>query len=113
MINLDGNFSLPDSLKIINQCPLCQGSAKKIEARLLNESSQGQKIFFHCRQCQGSIIALFMMSGNGVTSYGLVTDLNFDDVLKFQQAESIAIDDVIFAHKSLNSGNFLAKINQS
>ena len=113
MFDFDGQFSLPENLKIINHCPLCNSSTKKLEARLLNESADRQTVYLHCAECSGSIIAHFMMSGAGITSYGLVTDLSFDDVVKFKKQVPVELDDVIRTHENLKSAHFLGKISRS
>jgi len=110
MINFDSQFSLPENLKIISRCPLCGSSGKKLEARLLGEGIDRQVVHLHCAECLGSVIALFMMSGLGITSYGLVTDLSFEDVVKFDRSEEVSLDDVIRTHENLKSSHFLRKI---
>lgn len=112
MFNFDGQFSLPESQRIINRCPLCGGSASRLEARLLGQTPERQTVHVHCHECAGSIIAYFMMSGMGMTSYGLVTDLSFDDFIKFNHGSSIELDDVIRAHENLKSPYFLGKIKR-
>jgi len=111
MFNIDGQFSLPENQKILTRCPLCNGPAKKLESRLLDDSGERQTVHLHCRECNGSIIALFMASSIGVTSYGLVTDLSFEDVVKFKQSVAIELDDVIRAHENLRSPHFLSHFN--
>jgi len=111
MFNLDGQFSLPENQKIINRCPLCNGSAKKLESRLLDDSGERQTVHLHCRECNGSIIALFLASSLGITSYGLVTDLSFDDVVKFKESGQIKLDDVIRTHENLKSAHFLSNFS--
>jgi len=113
MFNFEGDFSLPEGRKVINQCPLCGSSGSQLEARLLVETGERQTVFIHCRACLGSIIAFFSIAGPGLTSYGLVTDLSFNDVLKFKERSAIELDDVIYAHENLKSPHFLAKINRS
>ncbi|NIP33104.1 hypothetical protein GWN26_13935 [Candidatus Saccharibacteria bacterium] len=112
MFNFDGQFSLPEGQRIINRCPLCGGSASRLEARLLGQTQERQTVHLHCHECAGSVIAYFVMSGMGMTSYGLVTDLSFDDFVKFKQGLAIELDDVIRAHENLKSPHFLGKIKR-
>jgi hypothetical protein len=112
MLDFDGKFSLPENLKIINHCPLCSCSTTKLEARLLGETADRQTVYLHCAECGGSIIAHFMVSGAGITSYGLVTDLSFDDLVKFKKHDPLELDDVIRVHESLKSSHFLGKIRR-
>jgi hypothetical protein len=113
MIDFDNQFSLPEDIKIIERCPLCSSSKKKLKARTLRENIDRQIVHIHCQECLGSIIAIFMVSGMGITSYGLVTDLSYDDVQKFNHLNEIDLDDVIRAYENLKMDHFLARIRHS
>ncbi|MDD4995331.1 MAG: hypothetical protein PHW53_02625 [Patescibacteria group bacterium] len=111
MFNFNSQFSLPENLKIMGNCPLCGSSTQKLEARVLRETTENQLVHLHCAACLGSVIALFMASGVGVASYGLITDLSYDDVLKFRNSDELTLDHVIRAHEEVDSPQFLAKIS--
>lgn len=62
--------------------------------------TQGQTHLLHvnCKKCQNSIIALVLVNQVGASSVGLLTDLSYDDVLRFREDREIHIDDVMATH---------------
>ena len=49
----------------------------------------------------------------GVSSVGLVTDLTYDDVLKFRASRRISVDDVLSVHEELEIGSLLTLLTHS
>lgn len=98
----DRFFNLFDeSLKIISCCPICNSRYSSIEAKILAEKNDAHLVYIKCRNCQTAILAVILANNLGVSSVGLVTDLNSDDILKFEKSKPISCDDVIEMHQSL------------
>jgi len=91
-----------ESIRIISFCPVCNNKYNPIEAKVLEEKEEAHLIHIKCRRCQSSVVALILTSSLGISSMGIVTDLNSDDVLKFKTSKSISADDVIEIHQILN-----------
>jgi hypothetical protein len=72
-----------------------------MEARVVDERDDKHLMHIRCKKCAHSILALVLTSGMGVSSMGLLTDLTFDDVLRFRDASAIEVDDVIAFHDFL------------
>lgn len=87
-----------DGLRLISFCPLCETHYKPLEARVVGERDNSHLVHITCKKCSNAIIALILVSPAGLSSIGLVTDLTFDDALKFREAESLDTDDVLEAH---------------
>ena len=100
-----------DGLRMISYCPLCEASYNPMEARILGEKEDGHLLHIRCKKCWNSILALVMVSNVGVSSVGLVTDLTFDDVVRFRQAPAeVTVDDVLSIHELLENeteGDFI------
>ena len=100
-----------DGLRLVSYCPLCESSYNPMEARVLGEKEDGHLLHIRCKKCWNSILALVLVSNVGVSSVGLVTDLTFEDVVKFRETSSdVTIDDVIQIHELLESehqGDFI------
>lgn len=77
-----------------------------MQARMIGETEGTQLLHVTCRKCQNSILALVLQNASGVSSVGLVTDLTFEDVGRFQRARSISVDDVIDLHAFLEEGGW-------
>lgn len=98
------NQSIPDTnswqkgLKIATSCPLCGHDFKKVEARVIEEQNDSRLLYFNCQKCQHAILNLVFSHQMGIGSLSLVTDLNFDEVLKFHGAKPIGVDSVLETH---------------
>lgn len=90
-----------DGLKMISFCPMCETHYHPSEAQLVGEDEDSHFLHITCRQCHNSIIALVLVSQGGISSVGLITDLSFEDVLRFRKAEAVSVDDVLDVHTLL------------
>lgn len=90
-----------DGLKLISVCPMCDTNYNPHEAQLVGEAEDSHFLHITCQKCHHSIIALVLVSQGGISSVGLVTDLSFEDVLKFRKAEAVSVDDVLDLHTLL------------
>lgn len=89
------------SPKLLSHCPLCQAVYEDASIHLLGE--QGRLRLFHltCRSCSHAVLAVILEHQNGVRSMGMVTDLEAQDVLRFQDIEPVSADDCLVAHDFL------------
>lgn len=93
-----------DSLRIVSYCPLCEAEFNPMEARVLGENGETHLLHVRCKNCGNALLALVLVTKSGVSSVGLVTDLSYDDVMKFQAGQKVSVDDVLAVHDSLESG---------
>lgn len=99
----------PESLRLVSFCPICNTHYNPLTAQILEEREDAHLVHAVCRKCGSSIVALVLTGGLGISSVGLVTDLNGQEVLKFRNVGAIQPDDVIEAHRLLHTEqNFLA-----
>lgn len=96
-----------DNPTLITHCPVCNVRYDPLEARVLEERENAHLVYIKCRQCQSAILALIMANSLGISSMGLITDLNSDDILKFKAAKPVSCDDVIEVHQFLNKEKVL------
>lgn len=92
---------------LISYCPLCEASFSAGETRVLGCRDEGQLLHIRCGNCSNAILSLVLVSPVGVSSVGLVTDLRFDEVGRFKEAETVTTDDVIEAHRLLADESLL------
>ena len=95
-----------DGLRLVSYCPLCEAEFNPMEARVLGEDGEAHLLHVRCRACSNAVLALVLVTKAGVSSIGLVTDLSYDDVVKFRQGGRVVTDDVIDVHTSLSDGTF-------
>ena len=90
-----------ESLRLVSFCPICNTHYNPLTAQILEEREDAHLVHAVCRKCDSSIVALVLTGGLGISSVGLVTDLNGQEVLKFRNVGAIHANDVIEAHQLL------------
>ncbi|MEK7665842.1 MAG: hypothetical protein AAB337_03120 [Patescibacteria group bacterium] len=100
-------------MRLISYCPLCQSEFHPMEAQLLGERGERHLVHVRCVHCHNAILALVLVTKVGVSSVGLVTDLTYDDVLKFRASRRISVDDVLSVHEELEIGSLLTLLTHS
>jgi hypothetical protein len=90
-----------EGVKLISYCPLCESSYNPESTQVLGEKEDSHLMHIRCGNCSNAILALVLVSSVGVSSVGLVTDLDYHEVNRFKSAPSISTDDVIDIHHAL------------
>src|SRR3989344_793173 len=97
-----------ESLRVVStHCPVCNSRYNPIEAKVLAEKNDAHLVHITCQQCRSAILAVVLVSGTGISSIGLVTDLTSEDVLKFRDAGALTHDDVIDLHQFITKQKVL------
>mgnify|MGYP005657166295 FL=1 len=73
---------------------------------MLGEQGQTQLLHVRCRKCMNSILALVLVNQVGASSVGLLTDLSYEDVLRFRAEKAVELDDVIDVHRWIESSGW-------
>ncbi len=90
-----------EGLKLVSFCPVCETRYHPMQARVLAGRGETQLLHVQCRKCQNSILALVQVNQAGASSVGLLTDLCYEDVVRFRTSPTVTIDDVIEIHRFL------------
>lgn len=90
-----------ESLKLISYCPLCETRYRPVSAQMLGEEEETHLLYLTCGKCGSSLLALVLVNTVGASSVGLITDLSFDDVIRFKTARRVTTNDVIAVHELL------------
>lgn len=93
------------TLKLISHCPVCGRDYKSAGKLFINESD-ARFVHFTCASCQSHFMAMVMMMPKGMSTVGMITDLNFKDIQKLYKLSPLTIDETIEGHKTLNSPDF-------
>lgn len=94
-----------DGIRIISQCPVCHTSYNPMIGKVLDESEGAHLLFIKCGKCQLSTLALVVASNFGVSSMGLITELDSNEVLKFKDHEAINAGQLLEFHQNLSNFN--------
>lgn len=102
------NFNLwNEGIKVVSRCPLCDSPYDNLDTRILGEDGETRLLHIRCQKCSNALLALILISQGAVSSVGLITDLSYEDVLRFQKGKMISTNDVIDMHTALNETQFL------
>ena len=71
--------------------------------KLLEESDNAQLIYIRCKNCHSAIVALVSINSIGISSIGLVTDLDDNEVKNFKELSEVNGDDVLSIYQALEN----------
>ncbi len=89
----------------ICRCPFCSVEYDLDGAKVIGEEDESTMVYVTCSQCQSSIIAIVAMSGLGVVSLGLVTDMSEDDTKRFLKGNSVSSNELLSIYELLETNN--------
>jgi len=81
--------------KLLTNCPMCEAPYESKSIRLLGEHGGMRTFHLTCQSCSHAVLAVIMEHPHGVSSLGMVTDLEAQDAVRFQDADMISADDVL------------------
>lgn len=107
--HVPSNSSSPieDGMRLMKECPLCQTDYEFDTIDLIEEDAGAHLVHITCTSCAGNMLAILMMSGFGMSSVGMVTDLGADDVRRLQMQAPISADDVLGLYEALHTKQVL------
>lgn len=93
------------NVRWVSACPLCGAEYLPEEARIVSEKEGAFLIHTNCKKCGSSVVATLIANQMGVSSVGLVTDLTYEDVVKFKDGAEVSTDDLLALYQALESGD--------
>ena len=99
-----------EALRFINKCPICATAYNTVEAKLFAKKGNANLIHITCGHCQSSFMAMILLLSQGLSSVGMVTDLNFADASKFYPRPSISLDEALEGYQFLHTENFINRL---
>lgn len=100
-------------LRLVSYCPVCEVRSKSMLARTLGTKGETKLMHIKCHKCQNAFLALVLVNQVGASSIGLLTDLGYEDVLRFGSQQNISVNDVIAVHEQLTKGLFRVSVEYS
>ena len=104
------SYYFDEEVKIAAYCPFCEADLNPVKAKIVDNSADMNLIHIQCNKCFGYIIALVLKTEQGLSSIGLITDLNYTDVYRFIDKPAISADEVINIHQNFNQKNFIKNL---
>ena len=95
-----------EALKVMSRCPVCNGEYSKEQAKLFARVESAHLVHIMCLECKSYFVAMIMMVGQGLSSVGMVTDLNYEDAVRLHRTETISVDETIEAYETIHGNTF-------
>jgi len=96
-----------EALRLMSKCPICSHSYPTEAVKFFLKKETSSLVHSTCSNCQSAFVAMIMTLGKGVSSVGMVTDLDFKDVQRLYDKQSITLDEVIEGYEMFEKGNWV------
>jgi len=96
-----------EALKLINRCPICSESYTPEKAKVFAKNETAHLVHITCEKCQSYFVAMILMMGQGLSSVGMVTDLNYEDIRRLNKLPAISTDEAIESYSAIQEERFL------
>ena len=99
----------------VSRCPFCSAEYDLDGAKVIGEEDESTMVYVTCDECESSIVAIVAMSGLGIVSLGLVTDMTEEDTKRLMEDKEVSGDDMLNLYELLKteSSNTLKKLTDS
>ena len=91
-----------NEVQFLGQCPICNSKYGQGESSVIDKTDDAFSVYAECPQCKSSVIVVVMGGLRGmVTTIGMLTDLEREDVDRIKDAPALTLDDALELHMSL------------
>lgn len=102
-------MDLNDNMHFVSRCPFCSAEYDLDGAKVIGEEEDATVVYVTCTRCESSIVAMVAMTGLGIVSLGLVTDMTADDTKAFFEREAISSDEILKMYQLLKEDKAAVK----
>lgn len=81
--------------QFVSRCPLCNAGYRMEDASTVESSEDASMIYVECARCKSNIVAVVAMSGMGIISFGMVTDMTREDLERFRNSASMGSNELL------------------
>lgn len=93
---------IDENMQFVSRCPFCSAEYDLDGAKVVGEEEDSTVVYVTCKSCESSIVAIVAMSGFGLVSLGLVTDMTEADTKRFFKAETVTSDELLSVYELLH-----------
>jgi len=94
-------MTFDDNMQLVTRCPFCSAEYDLDGAQVIGEENDATMVYITCSDCESSIVAIVAMSGLGIVSLGLVTDMTAEDTKTFTEGKPVTSDDLLEIYETL------------
>lgn len=87
----------------VTRCPFCGVSYDEERLRTLKKEGRREVLHATCLQCSRAMYYTIERSEQNISCFGLFTDCDAQDALRFMSRKRISLDDVLSVHVALNN----------
>jgi len=99
------DFSNSHDHHLVSRCPFCSAEYDLDGAKVIGEEDDSTMVYVTCSECESSIIALVAMSGLGIVSLGLVTDMSEEDTNRFLKGKEVTSNELLNMYELLQKSS--------
>ena len=88
-------------MRLIANCPFCLRQYDPLQAQLLGTEGTTHIWYVSCAVCRHALMVAVLVTDGGVNSVGIVTDLQAEELAKYQDMSPVSADDCLLLHASL------------
>lgn len=86
--------------KYLGSCPVCACQFQARGTKILSRKPGISQIYAQCTSCKSSIVVFVLKNSMGlITTIGMLTDMNKDDIVHFSNMRAITSDEVLELHE--------------
>lgn len=90
-----------DNMHFVSRCPFCSAEYDLDGAKVIGEEEDATVVYVTCSRCESSIVAMVAMTGLGIVSLGLVTDMTAEDAKKFFGSKAVSSNELLQIYQLL------------
>lgn len=94
---------IQEQIRLLQQCPVCAKQYDPKQAKILEERGDAHLVHITCPHCLNSFLAVIVASQLGMSSVGMVTDLNDTDVKRLRAYQPISENELLDFHQYLKN----------
>ncbi len=98
--------SWQEVLKFINRCPVCSENYLPEKAKVFAKNETARLVHITCVKCQSYFVTMILTMGQGLSSVGMVTDLNYDDIRRLNKLPAISTNEAIESYTLIQEEKF-------
>ncbi|XOU94576.1 MAG: hypothetical protein ACNFW9_00755 [Candidatus Kerfeldbacteria bacterium] len=107
-----GRSGKPEQIKIDAKCTICGSLYDFGKLEVIQEEEGATLMYIKCSVCQSAALSIVAIGSFGIKVSSVITDLEKDEVMHFQEERSVQSEDVLALHEELEiTDNFLEEIN--
>jgi len=91
-----------DNQHFVSRCPFCSAEYDLDGSKVIAEEEESTMVYVTCTDCESSIIAIVAMSGLGIVSLGLVTDMTEADTKRMMKDGAVTSNELLHMYELLN-----------